>query len=123
MANSIRLDTEGPSILVLTVAGRVTPKDLDDAQALVQRHALTCPWLVIDLTGVDSFGDDLCGLLVRIHTYCRKAGHRAPAVIPSVDLRQLLHIARLDTVLDVQDTLAEAVRSLRAERGNSRSPS
>src|SRR5262245_5087996 len=79
---------------------------LDD---LVRRGHLL---VLIDLNGVPYLDSSDLGRLIRCHISIRQAGGRVRLCNLSERVRTLLKLTRLDTVMDLYETEAEALASL-----------
>jgi len=108
----IRTDLSGETAVV-HVVGEV---DMSNAPTLLAAVLDACAVvsepapLVVDLTGVDFFGSSGITVLVQAHQRCR--AQRTPLRVVSTGraVPRTLHIAGLDKVLDIRDSVADATR-------------
>lgn len=66
--------------------------------------------VVVDLTGVDFFGSSGIGVLIEAHRRCQAQRTPLRVVVTSRPVLRTLEISELDKVLDIRDSLANAIR-------------
>ncbi|MFG0306067.1 MAG: STAS domain-containing protein [Phycisphaerales bacterium JB040] len=115
---------EGPVILETThcrvidaggvaVATLLTPKVSEHESTpltneLNQAAGKTGSNLIVDLSQVTMLASAGIGMLVQIHNGCKAAGGRLAVAGLDPDIRQMLEMTRMDKLLDLQDTPADA---------------
>lgn len=67
--------------------------------------------LVVDLSDVKRCDDDVAGVVGKVRAHYEKLGGRVVLTTLSSGLRNLLHLCRLDQVIEVYETEAEAIAS------------
>ncbi|TCB98495.1 anti-sigma factor antagonist [Micromonospora zingiberis] len=103
-------------VTVVTVAGDV---DLDtgDTLRMALRHAADMGGhVLVDLGRTDLIDSTALGLLVRAHHDAADRGARLCVAVTSPLIRQVLRVTRLDDLLSVADSRADALARL-ADRG------
>lgn len=105
-------DRPGTGWVVVAVSGDV---DLANAPELrtcladaVERH----PAVVVDLAGVEFMDSTGLGVLVAAHNRASAAGRRLVIARPQRIVRNALRLVQVDSVVDVYDSLDDAVASL-----------
>src|SRR5229473_1615434 len=71
--------------------------------------------LIIDLTKVRFFGSVFISFLLRCHMLVKKHGSEVVLVGASDRIKELLHLAALDTLWALYDTRAEALETLESD--------
>jgi anti-sigma B factor antagonist len=102
----------GASHVVLAVAG-----DVDLASAPQLRSGLAeaverYPGVVVDLAGVGFMDSTGLGVLVASYNRARTAGHRVVLACPQQIVKNALRIVQVDHLIDVYESLDDAVTSL-----------
>jgi anti-anti-sigma factor len=113
---SIRLERHG-TIAVLTPspeAAALAEHPLEQAATAVLTPLAAMPpvGIVMDLTRLDYFGSRFIGFLIRCHKLIKDRGGRMVVVGASVRIRELLHLAALDSVWPFYQDRAQAVQAL-----------
>jgi anti-anti-sigma factor len=67
--------------------------------------------LVVDLTGIAFFGSNGISVLLQAHRLCQRQHTPLRVVATSQAVLRTLRICGLDSVLDIQDSLANATRA------------
>jgi anti-anti-sigma factor len=112
----IRVEWLG-TIAVLTPspeAASLDERPLEQAAtaALTPLAALPAAGLVMDLSRLDYFGSRFIGFLVRCHKQIKESGGRMVVVGASERIRELLHLAALDSVWPFYQDRDQAVQAL-----------
>jgi anti-sigma B factor antagonist len=90
--------------------------DMSNAQELLSAMLGACDEisepkpLAVDLTGISFFGSSGITVLVRAHKRCQAQRTPLRVVATSQAVLSTLRICGLDSVLDIQDSLASATR-------------
>lgn len=108
MSISIR---KAGSITILDVTGPLKLGESEQDfrqqfQSLVEQGAQR---IVVNLAGVSYIDSSGIGSLVRAVTQAKKAGGRCSFFSPTKPVSQLIHMVRLDSVLDIADDEASAL--------------
>jgi anti-sigma B factor antagonist len=91
--------------------------DMSNAQELLSRVLGACDEiseptpLVVDLTGITFFGSNGVSVLLQVHQRCQDQRTPLRIVAASRVVLRTLRICGLDSVRDIQDSLANATRA------------
>ena len=95
---------------VVRLAGELDLHNADDVrQALEQASKSGEGRIVVDLTAVEFLDSTVLGVFVQAHRRAAGGG-RFRLAAPGPEPRRILHVAGVESYLDVHDTLAEALR-------------
>ncbi len=95
---------------ILKVSGAIKYGSLEPLQAAIQSapaHAL-----ILDLTDVPYMDSSAVGVLVQAYVSCRKAQRKLALVGVSSRVRNVLHLASVDILFTMYDTMPEAEDAL-----------
>jgi anti-anti-sigma factor len=111
---TIQFDPSSDGVLIVRVAGRLrdTP-DLSLEGALGSQVGAP-PLVVIYLDGVEYISSSGIGSLTRLFGEIHGADGRMAIAGPSVHVSDLLHLAGINQLVDITDSLAEAINLLKA---------
>lgn len=99
-----------PGLYVVKVSGPIQYGSLEPLQAAIQSapaHAL-----ILDLTDVPYMDSSAVGVLVQAYVSCRKAQRPLALVGVSSRVRNVLHLASVDILFTMFDTMSEAEDAL-----------
>lgn len=105
-------DRPGSACVVLAVSGDVdiatAPRLRTSLAEAVEHH----PAIVVDLAGVEFMDSTGLGVLVAAYTRAAASGRRLVIARPQRIVRNALRLVQVDSVIDVYDSLDDAVASL-----------
>ena len=101
-------------VIIVRCHGRIVYRDEAAALSRIVDELLhKGTRLVLDLSGVSSMDSAGIGELVLMQTWAQERNATLKCADPSTIVRTLLDLTNLDSVLDVHDTIDEALDSLR----------
>jgi anti-sigma B factor antagonist len=86
------------------------------ASHLIAAVAASGPWVIVDLTGLESIGYGGLGVLVRVLKWTRGSGGDLCLAAPQQNVRRMLEVTGLIDVFSVYPTVEEAVSGARSRR-------
>jgi anti-anti-sigma factor len=93
---------------VVTISGEIDPMNIDRVSEYTRRFTLAEKPVVLDLSGVDSFGAQAISLLYVLDEACRTAGVEW-ALIASDAAIQVLRVDNEEDVVPTADSIPEAL--------------
>ena len=101
-------------VVILELDGRLLYDDEGEREFRAQVMALVGAGernILVDLSGVSHMDSGSVGTLVSVHLHTLKRGGQLKLLRPSERVRRVLQMTRLESVFDVFDQEADAVRA------------
>jgi anti-sigma B factor antagonist len=105
-------DRPGTAWVVLAVNGDVDIATAPELRTRLARAVDGHPAVVVDLAAVGFMDSTGLGVLVAAYNRAAAAGRRLVIARPQRIVRNALHLVQVDSVIDVYDSLDDAVASL-----------
>jgi len=127
MSNPLRLDYEVRRVSGLPVLGVTGEIDIYTAplfkQAVVNLVSEGNQDVIIDLSGVTFMDSSGFGTLLGATKRLRPSGGGLHLAAPNSTIQRMLRLPRLDSIMQIYETVDEAVGSVKAGSGNSQQAS
>ncbi len=108
--------TEG--VIIFQLDGKIVDTDSLKLKKMVDEYIASsheAPKLLLDLSGVSMMDSSGLGTLIGAHLSIRRKGGRMGVINVGTNIRNLLVMAKLTTVLEHLDSEAEAIESFRSD--------
>lgn len=95
---------------IVRIGGEVGATEADELRGwLIEQISPQTPGLVVDCTHLRFIGSSGLAALLAAHQAARTAGGTLRLAAPQPQIRELLHVSRLDTILTVCDSVEDAL--------------